>query len=133
MRGVYCLLIDVMRNLNLEIGKLGSVLFNKGIYVYVGSGKGSSGGSELINRVLRHLRYHKKRHWHIDYLLASDHVKIKGIHVIETDKLDECALVKRLSSSGHLIPGFGSSDCKSKCGSHLIFLRPENNLNILYQ
>ncbi|MEM2109053.1 MAG: GIY-YIG nuclease family protein [Candidatus Odinarchaeota archaeon] len=122
MKGIYYLLISVSKGFKLKTGSLGLVDFKKGLYVYVGSGKGKRGGSELVNRVLRHLRACKKTRWHIDYLLSSSHVKIKGLCIIEGQCLSECDFIKKIAGLGVFIPGFGSSDCESKCGSHLIRL-----------
>ena len=37
--------------------------FQKGIYVYVGSAK-----RNILQRINRHKEFHKKLHWHFDYL-----------------------------------------------------------------
>ncbi len=122
VKGVYYLLIYVRRNFQLKIGSLGSVSFKKGFYVYAGSGKGEGNSGELLNRVIRHLRVHKRNHWHIDYLLSSKYAELKGVCIIEDEVLTECELVKKIFFSGVPVPGFGSTDCKNNCPSHLIRL-----------
>src|SRR5690554_4505526 len=53
--------LDVDRE--VEVGKLGTFLFSKGIYVYIGSAK-----KNMEARVNRHLKVNKKKKWHMDYL-----------------------------------------------------------------
>src|SRR5690554_1632467 len=47
----------------VEIGKLSTALFPKGVYVYIGSAK-----KNIETRVNRHLKIEKKKRWHMDYL-----------------------------------------------------------------
>jgi len=37
MKGIYILLIRISKNIQVKIGSLGKINFNKGIYAYVGS------------------------------------------------------------------------------------------------
>ncbi|RLF60544.1 MAG: GIY-YIG nuclease family protein, partial [Thermoplasmata archaeon] len=66
MKGSYVLIINLKKEKEIEIGRLGRILFNKGYYAYVGSGL-----NNLEKRVGRHLRKNKKKKWHIDYLLEE--------------------------------------------------------------
>lgn len=50
MKGCYCLIIKLEKNEKIKIGKLGSINFKKGHYVYVGSAMNS-----LESRLKRHL------------------------------------------------------------------------------
>lgn len=109
----YQLIISLSQNINIQIGKLGLFSFQKGTYVYAGSAK-----RNMDARIKRHLSKDKNLHWHIDYLLANEHAKI--IKVIKSE-LSECDL------NGHvkgkiIAKGFGSSDCKENCKSHLKFI-----------
>ncbi len=122
MKGVYYLLIYIRRNIRLKIGFLGDILFKKGFYVYAGSGKGEDNGGELLNRIIRHLRFIKRNNWHIDYLLSSKYTELKGVCIIKDEFLTECELVKKILYKGIPVPGFGSTDCKNNCPSHLIRL-----------
>ena len=87
-------------------------LFPIGSYVYTGSAK-----KNIDKRIERHLSKKKNLHWHIDYLLNSDAVKI-----IDTKKseMTECVLNKKTNGT-IIIHGFGSSDCNLNCKSHLKF------------
>jgi|TARA_B100001105_G_scaffold25907_1_gene18150 Uri superfamily endonuclease len=109
----YQLIISLSQNINIQIGKLGLFSFQKGTYVYAGSAK-----RNMDARIKRHLSKDKNLHWHIDYLLANKQTKI--IKVIKSE-LSECDL------NGHvkgkiIAKGFGSSDCKENCKSHLKFI-----------
>lgn len=122
MTGTYILVIYLENEIKLTIGALGSREFKKGFYLYVGSAMGKIGSSTLLNRVKRHVRpfSEKKNHWHIDYLLESESVKIIQIFLIPSINKIECIISEELY--GHcngFIKDFGCSDCS--CISHLYF------------
>jgi len=112
VKGTYLLVIWVGKDIRVNIGALGSVNFEKGLYTYVGSAQNS-----LEKRVERHLRKAKRRFWHIDYLLDNDAVKVLKVFSKKAGKHEECKIAKRISERDTCIKGFGSSDCK--CQSHL--------------
>jgi len=112
MRGSYCLVLEVLRDLEVEVGSLGKLPFEKGYYVYIGSAM-----NNLEKRVERHLRKDKRLHWHIDYLTTLDFVKARRIYIKESSKTEECGVAKEVSKHGLPIKAFGCSDCK--CVSHL--------------
>jgi len=114
MKGIYCLLIRVLKTKEILIGRLGKIKFEKGKYIYVGSAQ-----KNLGKRIERHFKKEKKKYWHIDYLLKDKDVKIeKAILFPFKRKNQECKLAKQISKKGKAIENFGSSDCK--CKSHLI-------------
>jgi Uri superfamily endonuclease len=106
----YQLLIDVARPLPRTIGALGEFDFPAGCYVYTGSAK-----QNFEARVARHLRKEKTLRWHIDYLLTAPEVAV--LDVRRTTE-PECKLNQNAGGKV-LIPGFGASDCRAGCGSHL--------------
>ncbi|MGB9857008.1 MAG: GIY-YIG nuclease family protein [Dictyoglomaceae bacterium] len=112
MKGIYILLINLERDLELNIGSLGKIRFTKGIYAYVGSAQ-----NNLEKRILRHISKNKKKFWHIDYLLSEDIAKVVGVIYIEAERSYECEIAKAFQRKKDFIPYFGSSDCK--CKSHL--------------
>ena len=112
MKGSYILLIELPRERNISIGKVGLLTFPKGFYAYVGSAMGG-----LESRIAHHLKRKSHPHWHIDWLLEK--ASIRNIFVSETENRIECALARNLSRELKPIPGFGCSDCK--CTSHLYF------------
>jgi Uri superfamily endonuclease len=64
------------------------------------------------------LRAEKTLRWHIDWLLAAPGVKTVGVR---RSAKSECIL-NRGAGGRVLVPGFGASDCREGCGSHLRFL-----------
>ena len=108
----YQLFINVIKEIDLKIGKLGRYLFPVGSYVYTGSAK-----KNINKRIERHLSK-KKLYWHIDYLLNNDAAQIIDI---KKSEMIECNLNKKTNGT-IIIKGFGSSDCNLCCGSHLKYL-----------
>ena len=116
MNGCYCLIINLNKTCEIEIGKLGKTNFKKGNYVYVGSAMNS-----LESRIKRHLSDEKKLHWHIDYLLTNRNAKvIEIIYNVSKEKI-ECELSQLISQKSEGIEKFGCSDCQ--CKSHLYYFK----------
>ena len=109
----YQLHIAVSRLRILSIGCLGSFRFPVGHYLYTGSAR-----RNLIARVRRHLSQDKNLRWHIDYLLAAHAVKVMDV-TLSSDS--EC-LLNQCVAGEIIVPGFGASDCRAHCGSHLKWL-----------
>ena len=120
MKGVYVLILEVSRETEVEVGKAKrSIFFRRGFYAYVGSAL-----LGLEHRIQRHLRSSqgetKKKHWHIDFLLASPAVRIVAIILAQTKERKECEIASHLLHNGlEFVRGFGCSDCR--CESHLFF------------
>ena len=106
----YQITFEIEKDSEIIVGKLGKFVFPKGIYIYTGSAK-----SNIDKRISRHKSKTKKMHWHIDYVLVSPSCKIISI---EKSELPECRLNQTVEGE-IIVPGFGSSDCKNKCQSHL--------------
>lgn len=112
MKGIYALVISVKKNIVVNVGALHRILFEKGLYVYVGSAQNS-----IEKRTARHLRKIKKRFWHIDYLLSADSVSVLKVFGKIGSKSEECEFARELGKHGKAVKGFGSSDCR--CAGHL--------------
>jgi sugar fermentation stimulation protein A len=112
-RGSYLLVLGFERDQLVRAGRLGSMPFQKGHYIYVGSAM-----TNLTARIERHKRMRKKEHWHIDYLTrAADSMVALPIR---SSRREECSIAESLSSIlAHGPAGFGSSDCG--CKSHLFW------------
>lgn len=123
LKGTYCLLINLKSHSKITIGKLGTIDFKKGHYVYVGSALNSLNG-----RILRHLKEDKKLHWHIDYFLASANSEIEEVIYTVSDEKLECELARKIAERGSGISEFGCSDCK--CESHLFFFKDHGDLEL---
>lgn len=116
-RGIYCIIGRLKEEMVLSVGALGPRNFREGYYIYVGSAM-----ANLRQRVARHLRTRKRKHWHIDYLLPYSSKTI-GYPIYSINPL-ECSLAEAMSKiSDDLVSGFGSSDCS--CESHLFYFRED--------
>jgi Uri superfamily endonuclease len=120
--GTYILNAELSDHRAIKVGSLGSVAFEKGYYLYVGSAL-----SGLQSRLQRHLRMEKSLHWHIDYLLQYASVREILYHV--GPEQYECAWADIL----HRMPGiepseaaFGASDCD--CRTHLFYTKSASSI-----
>lgn len=106
----YQLLIEVAASVRVRVGRLGMFEFPAGRYVYTGSAL-----RNFEARVKRHLSGTKRMHWHIDYLLAAP-----GVRVVEVRRFaeTECS-INQITKGEAPAAGFGASDCRAGCGSHL--------------
>jgi len=117
MKGIYCLVIDLKKDIMTKIGKLGNIGFDKGKYIYIGSAQNG-----IKQRVKRHFKKNKTKHWHIDYLLDNENVKLERYLYKKAGKKEECKLAcSLLSSLEEPVNKFGCSDCS--CKSHLFRIR----------
>jgi len=131
-RGVYTLVVFLSETLDLTIGELGSHKLPKGYYTYTGSAVGPSDRS-LRFRVDRHLRKAKKKRWHIDYLLADEKVRVTAVMAVSTTEKElECKVNRLITENMEgktVVNGFGASDCRSNCGSHLLYLGTKEDVD----
>lgn len=124
--GTYVLVLEALKPLNVEVGRLGQIQLPPGRYAYVGSARGSGG---LQARLTRHLRQAKRQHWHIDALTAV--LPVVAVRAVADPRALECAWVRQLLAlPGASVPiaGFGSSDCRAGCPAHLVQLPPDFDL-----
>jgi sugar fermentation stimulation protein A len=113
-RGSYLLVLRMRRKRRIRVGRLGEVAFERGFYIYVGSAM-----ANLSQRMERHRRKRKRRHWHIDELREVS--EFRNILAIRCSERLECEIAEGLSRIAEwTIPGFGCSDCS--CESHLFGL-----------
>ncbi len=109
----YQLVIRLFPPVMVTVGRLGKFALPAGEYLYTGSAR-----RNIEARIRRHLNRSKRLRWHIDYLLVRPEAEI--VNVIRSTQ-PECALNTAIPGRV-LVPGFGSSDCRSGCGSHLKYL-----------
>jgi sugar fermentation stimulation protein A len=116
-QGSYIVILRLARNRKMVIGGLGTLMFRKGYYLYVGSAM-----QGLTQRIARHRRLTKKKHWHIDHL--REHATFVAGIPIRSSAKRECDVA---GSIGRLaqwdVPGFGCSDCS--CGAHLFGMQED--------
>ena len=133
--GIYTLLLFLSKQITVDIGKLGKQKFPMGYYTYTGSALGK-GASSLKHRLARHMKKEKRKFWHIDYLLADENVSIEAIIVAETNDNMECKsnqYLKSIMGAKVQVKGFGASDCRKNCKSHLLYFPEIKNTDCLVQ
>lgn len=114
-KGAYLLLLHLDSLEALRLPRNVSANAQAGWFVYAGSARGPGG---VRQRLSRHFRPDKKIHWHVDHLTAAADESL----ALAVPEGGECTLAARLIETGDfvpVIPGFGSSDCRS-CTSHLL-------------
>lgn len=109
----YRLFIRLRRACRIAPGCLGRHRLPAGWYVYTGSAR-----RNLPARVRRHLAGAGARRWHIDWLLARAEASVRWV---ELHAAPECR-VNAATGGSVPVPGFGASDCRAGCGSHLRYL-----------
>ncbi len=112
MKGVYVLVISVDEHIEVDVGAVGDVFFERGVYAYVGSAQNG-----LEKRVERHLGKAKRKFWHVDYLLDNEFANVVKVFYKKAGKSEECRIAGKLSEKGVAVKRFGCSDCG--CVSHL--------------
>lgn len=128
MRGTYILIMRLRKDSFIDVGGIGTIMFKKGYYCYVGSAFGKT--INLENRTARHMKLNREKkgnlRWHIDYFLVEQGTTIKRITTFE--KRMECRASQILENhADKTIEGFGSSDCK--CRSHFHYFKNLVSLN----
>ncbi|HKZ94362.1 MAG TPA: GIY-YIG nuclease family protein [Candidatus Bathyarchaeia archaeon] len=126
-KGNYTLIIFLKASTDIKMAGRRYVSLKKGYYSYTGSALGS-GATSLRKRVARHLRKKKNQHWHIDHLLASKRSKVIAVVAAASEMNKECeiaSLLQRLEGATVPITGFGASDCKGRCRSHLMYFEKD--------
>jgi len=133
--GIYTLILFLSKQVTVDIGKLGKQRFPMGYYTYTGSALGK-GASSLKHRIARHMRKEKRRFWHIDYLLADGNVSVEAVIAAETNEKMECKTnqhIKTMMGAKVPVKGFGASDCRKNCESHLLYFPEIENADCLVQ
>ncbi|KPV64872.1 MAG: hypothetical protein AOA65_0718 [Candidatus Bathyarchaeota archaeon BA1] len=126
--GIYTLVIFLSKEARLEVGRLGIQRFPRGYYTYTGSALGG-GVQSLSQRISRHLRKGKPKRWHIDFFLAHKSATVTTVIAAQVDEKMECEMNRYIKKEGGAkipVMGFGSSDCKKNCESHLLYFGEED-------
>ena len=113
MKGSYILVLNLAEDTRLTVGRLGTLEFPAGLYLYCGSALNG-----LEARIRRHLSRDKKLHWHIDYLSAV--TPVVEVWWVVSEERWECRWAQAITGQGGEVVarGFGSSDCR--CATHLL-------------
>jgi len=127
--GSYHLVIGLHKSITLKHRRYSDNQLNPGYYIYTGSAMGS-----LSARLQRYLKPPLKRHWHIDYLLASRNTIIEEIWVCPAKTKEECLrnkVILALPGAGILLPRFGATDCRAGCPAHLVYFQRRPDLGLM--
>lgn len=122
--GTCLLVLYLAEQATCQVGRLGTIVFRAGWYVYVGSALGGLGP-----RLRRHARSQKPRHWHIDALREIAPLVRVAVHV-GTERV-ECSIAARVAAlpgAARPVARFGASDCR--CLSHLFHFADEPDLHL---
>jgi len=129
-KGNYIIIFRLEERTRQNLHRFDDVDLIPGYYFYCGSAHGNGG---LKSRIMRHLTKSSKKFWHIDYL--KDLLFPVEIWCQTSSGRNECSFCKIFHKQmGGEIPikGFGSSDCKNKCESHLVWFSQEVDLDYLF-
>lgn len=124
-RGTYALLLHLRQPQRIGVGRLGSLFFPAGYYVYIGSALAG-----LRHRLGRHLKQGKVLRWHVDYL--REVAEFEEAWVAFGDERLECRWMETVAGwpEAQLVAlGFGSSDCR--CRAHLAYFAQKPKLGSL--
>ncbi len=118
--GSYLLFFYLRAGRSIEVGRLGSLHFRRGWYLYCGSAFGPGG---LRGRLRHHLNSDSRLHWHIDYLKQV--AELRKIWFMSGANMEHHWSHELATLDGLVAPfrGFGSSDCE--CFSHLVYCRSQ--------
>jgi len=125
-RGSYLLILYNEKPFTKEIGSLGKREFKKGYYVYVGSAMRG-----MKNRIRRHLRKNKKRHWHLDYISPACMKTVKLYRIRRKERIEVLLTRRLMNICDDYVPGFGASD--TNVDSHFFYFsgRPHRRREFL--
>ncbi len=122
--GAYVVVLRLPQARRLSVGRLGTFLFPRGTYAYLGQA-GRPGG--LQARLRRHVLGPRTRRWHVDFLRTYAQPVAWGWRTGpgEPGLPLECQWSQALAGLPGVFvpaPGFGASDCPSGCPAHLLGL-----------
>jgi Uri superfamily endonuclease len=124
--GTYYLHLMMPVAVQIQVGRMGFIPIQSGHYIYCGSALGPGG---LRARLGRHLSGTGRLHWHIDWLRRE--AAVFGCGYLLGAVNMECIWARdllALPETQTLVPGFGASDCRLACPSHLVYFAGEPNL-----
>lgn len=124
--GTYVLRLVVHWETVIEVGSLGELTLQPGIYLYCGSALGPGG---LAARIAHHSKFVKSPRWHIDYLTFAS--SLSEVWYVESEeKLEHrwAGVFSKIEWVEEGPAGFGSSDCR--CATHLFYTKAEDIFDI---
>ncbi len=112
--GAYALMIELGSTARLP-RKFDGALLKPGRYLYAGSARGPGG---IRARCARHLKAHKTRRWHIDWL-TTQALTVQALALPHTVECEIIRILSELGENTFPLRHFGSSDCRV-CPAHLV-------------
>jgi len=123
LKGSYILEFVIERPLRFNVGKLGPVTLEPGVYYYTGSARNA-----LRGRLHRHFSGEGKLFWHIDHITKQ--IQPRRAFYVESDEKLESRLVEIvLKKAVPAITGFGCSDSKTDV-THLFYSKRRCNFEV---
>jgi len=129
-KGNYILVFYLEKKIEHYRFRLKDFSLPPGYYFYCGSAHGSGG---LGGRIARHRSRSSKKFWHIDFI--KEYFRPLEYWYQVSSKKHECALCQFMENrmGGKIkIKDFGSSDCRNKCKSHLLWFQQTKKLNSMF-
>lgn len=114
--GTYALLLRAETEQFVDVGALGTLHLQPGVYVYVGSTFGPGG---VRARVMRHARRDGARHWHVDDLRTV--TRLAAVWYTHDADRRECTwagTLRQMEDARVPLEGMGVSDCT--CVAHIM-------------
>lgn len=128
--GNYILVFGLEERTRQNTRRFKDVILAPGYYLYCGSAHGNGG---LKSRISRHLSKSFKNFWHIDFLkVCLQPIEVWCQVSSEKTECSFCQFLHFQMGGGIPIKGFGSSDCRNKCESHLIRFNQKTNLDNVF-
>ena len=72
----------------------------------------------------------------MDYLLVDENVSVEAVIAVETNEKMECSInsyLKKIRGVKVPVNGFGTSDCRKNCRSHLLYFPEGEKADCLVQ
>ena len=126
---MYVLILKVSYSIIINTSRF-TWRLKSGTYFYFGSARGKTSTS-LEKRLNRHFQQQKRIFWHIDHLTSHFDAKILNAYYTTDPEITECQALQEFVQKFqdvNSIPHFGSSDCKSQCGGHLLFISSKQDI-----
>lgn len=104
---------------SLKMRKFGLLELPAGYYLYCGSAHGPGG---LRSRISRHLAKQTAKFWHFDYLKEYLQPQCVWWQInVANFECETAQFLAALAGANCVVRGFGASDCRRGCSSHLVY------------
>ena len=118
--GSYFIILHLLKESSIQIGKKGRFTFPGGFYIYTGSAM--NGIWQRLKRICP-CRRKMNLHWHIDYFIRYPLVQVLEMYGVPEIYKNECVYnlrILQVPGASTPVKDFGSSDCTAGCPGHLV-------------